>query len=430
MSHIFLTKGGGILGPIEKLLGWILNYIYIFLTNFGIENIGLSIIIFTFLVKTLMIPLTIKQQKSSKVSSAMNPEIAAIQNKYKGKKDEKSMKKMQMETQAVYDKYGTNQLAGCLPNLITLPIMMGLYRVIYKIPAYIEPIKKVYEGIADKLKVGKNPDSASILVDFGEKLGVKVSDFNEFKDGGILTTDHAIDILMKFKTENWDQLADEFSIIGSQIRDGATEILRINSIPGGLNLLESPVSGIENLFPGILIPVFAVIFQYIHSKLMIVPNTGDNENAAASSMKTMNKVFPLMSGVFCFILPTGIGLYIVSNTGFTLIQQVLINKYMNKVEIEDLIEDNQKKKKNKSKKKMDYANIEDSQSISDIARQSTKSVNPYSKQSSQKKEKQEFEDNKSKSSVNNENRNNDSTSYNISDYANIIKNRSNKKEDK
>lgn len=430
MFHIFLTKGGGFLGPVEKLLGWILNYIYIFLTYFGIENIGLSIIIFTFLVKTLMIPLTIKQQKSAKVSTAMNPEIMAIQKKYKDKKDEKSMQKMQMETQAIYDKYGTNQLAGCLPTLITLPIMMGLYRVIYKIPAYIEPIKNAYESIAEKLQVGKNASSASILVEYGEKLGVKISEFNEFKDAGILTTNHAIDILMKFKTEHWNQLALDFSNLGSQITGGAAEILRINSIPGGLNLLESPVSGFDNLFPGILIPILAVVFQLVQSKLMVAPSTEDDENAAASSMKTMNKIFPLMSGVFCLILPTGVGLYIVSNTGFTVIQQLFINKYMGKIEIEDLIEDNQKKKKNKPNKKISYADVEKYQSISDIARKSTKSINPDSEQVSQNKEKQKFEDDKSKSSVSKANKNNDNTSYNISDYANIIKNRSSEKEDK
>lgn len=431
MFHIFLTKGGGfILGPIEKLLGWVLNYIYIFLTNFGIENVGLSIILFTLLVKTLMIPLTIKQQKSSKVSSAMNPEIMAIQNKYKGKNDEKSRQKMQMETQAVYEKYGTNQLAGCLPNLITLPIMMGLYRVIYKIPAYIEPIKGVYEGIADKLEVIKDAGSAATLVDYAEKVGVKVSDFNEFKDGGILTINHAIDILMKFKTEHWDQLALDFSNIGSQITEGASEILRVNTIPGGLNLLESPVSGIGNLFPGILIPILAVLLQSLQTKLMIAPNTGDDDNPTASSMKAMNKVFPLMSGVFCLILPTGVGLYIISNAGFTVIQQVFINRYMKTVEVEDLIEKNQMKNKKKPKKKIDFNNIEDSRTISDIAKKSTKSINSYSNQSSQKYEKQKLEDDNGKSSVNKANKNSDDASYNISDYANILKNRSNDREDK
>ncbi len=420
MFHIFLTKGGGfILGPIEKLLGWILNYIYIFLTYFGIENVGLSIILFTLLVKTLMIPLTIKQQKASKVSSAMNPEIIAIQNKYKGKNDEKSRQKMQMETQAVYDKYGTNQLAGCLPNLITIPIMMGLYRVIYKIPAYIEPIKEVYEGIADKLK---NIDgSAEILVSYGEKLAVKVSEFDEFKDGGILTIDHAIDILMKFKTEHWNQLALDFSSIGSQITEGASEILRINSIPGGLNLLESPVRGLGNLFPGILIPVLAVLLQLLQTKLMVLPNTENEDNPAAASMGAMNKIFPLMSGVFCLILPTGVGLYIVSNTAFTVFQQFFINKYMKEIEIEDLIEKNQMKKKKKPNSRMNYANIEDKKTISDIASKSTKSINTYSNQSSQKREIEENEFDNSKSSY---------SAGNISDYANILKNRNNDKEDK
>lgn len=420
MFHIFLTKGGGfILGPIEKLLGWILNYIYIFLTYFGIENVGLSIILFTLLVKTLMIPLTIKQQKASKVSSAMNPEIMAIQNKYKGKNDEKSRQKMQMETQAVYDKYGTNQLAGCLPNLITIPIMMGLYRVIYKIPAYIEPIKEVYEGIADKLK---NIDgSAEILVSYGEKLAVKVSEFDEFKDGGILTIDHAIDILMKFKTEHWNQLALDFSSIGSQITEGASEILRINSIPGGLNLLESPVRGLANLFPGILIPVLAVLLQLLQTKLMVLPNTENEDNPAAASMGAMNKIFPLMSGVFCLILPTGVGLYIVSNTAFTVFQQFFINKYMKEIEIEDLIEKNQMKKKKKPNSRMNYANIEDKKTISDIASKSTKSINTYSNQSSQKREIEENEFDNSKSSY---------SAGNISDYANILKNRNNDKEDK
>lgn len=420
LFHIFLTKGGGfILGPIEKLLGGVLNYIYIFLTYFGIENVGLSIIFFTLLVKTIMIPLTIKQQKASKVSSAMNPEIMAIQNKYKGKNDEKSRQKMQMEIQAVYEKYGTNQLAGCLPNLITLPIMMGLYRVIYKIPAYIEPIKQVYEGIADKLK---NIDgSAATLVSYGEKVGVKVSDFNEFKDGGILTIDHAIDILMKFKTEQWDLLAADFSNIGSQITEGATEILRINSIPGGLNLLESPVKGLGDLFPGILIPVFAVLLQLLQTKLMVLPNTGDKENPAAASMGAMNKIFPLMSGIFCLILPTGVGLYIVSNTGFTVLQQFFINKYMNKIEVEDLIKKNQMKKKKKPNSRANYANIEDQRTISDIASKSTKSINTYSNQSSQKREIEEKEVDNSKSSY---------STGNISDYANILKNRSNEKEDK
>ena len=106
MVSVVLTQSGGILGPIANALGWILNAIFGFLSNFGIENAGLCIIIFTFLVNALMIPLTLKQQKFTKLSSVMNPELQKVNAKYAGKKDEASMRKMQLETQAVYEKYG------------------------------------------------------------------------------------------------------------------------------------------------------------------------------------------------------------------------------------------------------------------------------------------------------------------------------------
>ena len=76
-----------LIGDVAKLLGYILSGIFKFLDMFGIENIGLCIILFTFFVKLVMFPLTLKQQKFSKLSSIMQPELQAIQNKYKDKKD-------------------------------------------------------------------------------------------------------------------------------------------------------------------------------------------------------------------------------------------------------------------------------------------------------------------------------------------------------
>ena len=82
MFSLFLTQTGGILGPFATVLGWILNAIYEFMSLFGIENIAICIIIFTFVTKMLMLPLTIKQQRFSKMSAVMNPEIQAVQAKY------------------------------------------------------------------------------------------------------------------------------------------------------------------------------------------------------------------------------------------------------------------------------------------------------------------------------------------------------------
>ena len=85
-----LTKAGSILGPIATVLGYVMDILFRFTSSFGVFNVGLCIILFTIVMKTLMIPLTIKQQKTTKLMSVMNPEIQAIQKKYKGKSDQES----------------------------------------------------------------------------------------------------------------------------------------------------------------------------------------------------------------------------------------------------------------------------------------------------------------------------------------------------
>ncbi|MGN0350605.1 MAG: membrane protein insertase YidC [Roseburia sp.] len=133
-----------IVGQICWLLGKVMNFIYEFLDKIlpsDVGLVGLSIIIYTVFVYTLMLPLTVKQQRTSKMSSVMNPEIQAIQKKYKNKRDEASMMKQQEEIQQVYDKYGTSMTAGCLPMLIQMPLLFALYPVIYSIQDYVPAIK-------------------------------------------------------------------------------------------------------------------------------------------------------------------------------------------------------------------------------------------------------------------------------------------------
>lgn len=107
-----------IVGQLCWLLGKVMNFIYTMLTDtFNLQNgvVGLSIIIYTIIVYTCMLPMTINQQRTSKMSTVMNPEIQAIQKKYKNRKDQASMMKQQEEIQQVYDKYGTSMMGGCLP---------------------------------------------------------------------------------------------------------------------------------------------------------------------------------------------------------------------------------------------------------------------------------------------------------------------------
>lgn len=132
-----------IIGQLCWLLGKVMNFIYTSLDNILPSDtglVGLSIIIYTILVYTLMLPLTIKQQRTSKMSSVMNPEIQAIQKKYKNKRDQASMMKQQEEMRQVYDKYGTSMAGGCLPLLIQMPFLFALYPVIYNIQDYVPSI--------------------------------------------------------------------------------------------------------------------------------------------------------------------------------------------------------------------------------------------------------------------------------------------------
>ena len=152
MSGIILTQNQTfIIGPVAQLLGYIMEGIFFCLDKIGIPNTGLAIILFTVVVNLLMMPLTIKQQKFSKLSAKMNPEVQAIRDKYKNKTDNESMLRMKDETDAVYAKYGVSPTGSCLQLLIQMPILFALYRVIYSMPAYVGKIKEAFFPLVDKL---------------------------------------------------------------------------------------------------------------------------------------------------------------------------------------------------------------------------------------------------------------------------------------
>ena len=191
MNGILLTQNSTfIIGQVAWLLGKIMEGIFEVLNLIGIPNIGLAIILFTIVVNLLMMPLTIKQQKFSKLSAIMQPEIQKIQKKYQGKKDQDSMMKMNEETQAVYQKYGVSPVSGCLPMLITLPILFALYRVIYNIPGKAQvtvftPNKRYFDGELPVTQFG----TTECLIDnlFNKKVNTRVI-FNP-NTGGIVKID-------------------------------------------------------------------------------------------------------------------------------------------------------------------------------------------------------------------------------------------------
>ena len=119
MGTLLTAANWPIVGQIAWVLGKVMNFIYNTLSSLLPSDhglIGWSIIIYTIIVYTLMLPLTIKQQRSSKLMALINPEVQAVQKKYKNKRDQASMMKQQEEVQQIYDKYGTSMTGGCLPD--------------------------------------------------------------------------------------------------------------------------------------------------------------------------------------------------------------------------------------------------------------------------------------------------------------------------
>jgi len=385
----FLTQEDGlIMGPISWVLGKILNLIYMFFDLFGINNIVICIILFTIIIKMLMLPMTIKQQKFSKLSAKMNPELTKISEKYKNKKDQDSVRRQQMETQAVYDKYGANPMGGCLPMLITLPILFALYRVIYKVPAYINDIYVLYEGIANAFIGIEN--HIAIITDFVSTNSIAIT--NELKDiadytvGSETYLNYIIDIFSKFNAENWEAFLSvpevaSNSVITAFKDTNISEIIHVNKFIFNMSILD--MAGWK--FPGILIPIFAGGLQFLQGKFMSSnsnnKNTKANEDPTAQTMKSMNTVMPIMSIFICAMMPIGAGMYWITSSVVQIVQQFFINRYMDKIDVDEMIAKNvEKSNKKKAKLGVDY----NSNKMASVAKTSTKSIATEAVSSSEK----------------------------------------------
>lgn len=332
-----LTKAGSILGPIATVLGYVMDILFRFTSSFGVFNVGLCIILFTIVMKTLMIPLTIKQQKTTKLMSVMNPEIQAIQKKYKGKSDQESMQRQNVEIQAVYEKYGTSMTGGCLPLLIQMPILLALYRVIYNIPAYVPSVRVYFDNVVTPL-MGQADYAQKLqeITNIATACGGKLDKFD------FTNANRLVDMLYKFSTSQWGELQALFPAISDVIGQNAAVVERMNTFLG-LNMAEAP--GWVPSFAWI-IPILAAVSQWFSTKLMSgnQPSTSaDAENPMAQSMKTMTTTMPLFSAFICITMPAGLGIYWIAASVVTIIQQLIVNAYMDKVNIDDIIAKNLEK---------------------------------------------------------------------------------------
>jgi len=370
MYGILLTQNST---PIFKYVVWalgkIMDGIFRLIDAIGIPNVGLAIILFTILVNLLMMPLTIKQQKFSKLSAKMNPEIQAIQNKYKNRKDQDAQMAMNQEMQTVYAKYGVSPTGSCGYLLIQMPILFALYRVIASMPAYVTKIGDTFRVLAQQII---NTDNAEWLQNTGvDSINTTISTYGQSISKGQLENG-VIDVLNKLSSADMTTVAEHYDLSG--LTYNGQLILSSDSTRGlidtynnflGLNMGDSPWALITTglaagsflvVIGAVLIPVLSAVTQWINVKLMPQQSSQDTKNMdektaqMQASMKTMNNVMPLMSAWFCLTLPSGMGLYWIAGSVVRTIEQVFINKHIDKMDFDKLIEQNQKKNAKKIEK--------------------------------------------------------------------------------
>lgn len=291
-----------------KGLGFIINFIYGL-----VDNYGLAIILFTIVVKLLLLPLNIRSQRAMRKQQKIQPALAELQKKYANDKE-----KLQQEMMKLYRENNVSMTGGCLPLLIQMPILIALYQVIQKPITYIRGIN---------------------LWDFQDKIKA------------LMGADANIDSIISHKQI---ELAN-----AAQNTHGINHEWAINFDFLGLDLSKNPMEGINRLFSGdfsdlsivmlVVIPILAVLTSWLSMKVTQIKQAKDNP--VAQTTGTMNLLMPLMTGFFTVSLPSGMGLYWTASSVCQIVQHIALNKYLEKEEEGQDVKLPEPNRKNRKKRK-------------------------------------------------------------------------------
>jgi len=282
-------------------LGEVLRFIYGFCGNFGV-----AIIIFTVLVRLAVLPLMLNQQKSMAHMKKIQPLLNDINKKYQNDKN-----KLNEETMKLYKEHNVNPMGGCLPLLIQMPILIAVYGVIQNPITYI--IKQTVS--VEVLTALCNGNQAMT------QLGVVAFVSNSLQKAQELLTNAGL-------TFELESLMLNFNFLGINLG------LVPKDVPTNYLLL--------------IIPLLGALTTYFSSKLTAGQNPSQgSDDKAANQMQTMQMIFPFMTGYFCYIMPSAMGLYWIIGNLIQILQSYTLDKLILKKTMQEplVIEPKQKKKK-------------------------------------------------------------------------------------
>ncbi|MBQ5589122.1 MAG: membrane protein insertase YidC [Anaerotignum sp.] len=324
-----VREPGKIIGPIADLMGQIYNMLFNVLhSNNSAGSLGLAIIIFTLIVKMLLFPLMVKQQKSSFIMQQMKPELDKIKAKYAGKTDQMSQQRMAFEMQELQKKNGASMMGGCLPMLIQLPILYALFYLFQNAYVYVDAIGNNYVNIANAILNIPVATRMEVFQPFAQEFVDAYKNMAIIKDGFDMGQVNDIVMLVgNMKQGDWDVVLQN---LGTQGVELAGLLATKNEIETFLTIPLVTKAGLG--FPGIIIPIAAGATTWLQTKIMNMmnPQNMDPSNPAAAMTKSMLYTMPIMMGVFSITMPAGLGLYWTISNIFGIVQQVILTKYYRK----------------------------------------------------------------------------------------------------
>ena len=271
---------------------------------------GMAIILFTVVLKLILLPFQLKSKKSMMRMNRMNGKIQEIQKKYAN-----NQVKMQEEMQKLYQEEGVSPMSGCLWSFLPLPILLALYSIMRQPITHLMMLSN---------------DVVQELVAKITAMGVDMSGIVMMKNGAAVVKDGVTQLqpygqinLVKAVTEHYPEAAAgidgwidlDFNFIGLDLAATPSSVLKTVSFQWAIIGL-------------ILIPILAGLFQLLMS--IYTMKSQSQDGAAAGSMKGMMYMMPLMSVYIGFIMPAALGIYWIAQSVFSLIQEVIMTKFFNK----------------------------------------------------------------------------------------------------
>lgn len=355
MDLVFLAQTTNfILKPLAWLFSFVIDVIYNGIVAMTTVNaLGITIILFTFITRTLLFPLTLKQQRSTRKMQRLQPKVQRIQDKYKNKKDPESTRMMQLEINDLYKENKTSPFSGCLPMLIQLPIIFVLFEVLRNLSFYITGYGELVDQLTNQ--VIAIPDYQSLLQNNFQDVIKTLQNFD------ITTFDSVKDLLAHLTMTQWNQFYELTNLgANAEFVNLVNETQALNSFIG-FNLTET--AGLS--FPGIIWPIVAGVTTWLQSYIMTKANDkrtiaagGDPKKSNNQTMKTMNIIFPFMTAFFVVTMPLGIGLYWIAGNFFSIAQQLIVDKIVDKEEYKQALERKKELEEKRRLKEIARSNID------------------------------------------------------------------------